>query len=107
MSTDIPDSDKADENLAESAPVQTNEPKGYGHPPKDHRWQKGCASPNPRGRPRKQERSLTPRQRRRDFLSISESLTTIKTETGTKQVTTREACFLRLRIKALSGAIRD
>ena len=26
---------------------------GYGKPPKEYQWKKGCRSPNPKGRPKK------------------------------------------------------
>lgn len=44
----------------------------------NHRFQKGVSG-NPRGRPRKIERSYTLRQQRRDVLRIAESPTTIRT----------------------------
>ena len=59
---------------AEAADIQRfiDEPAkaGYGRPPIDGRFKKGTSG-NPRGRPPKIERSLTPRQMRRDFLRIA------------------------------------
>lgn len=48
---------EAQANGSESTP--TEEYKiGPGRPPRDTRWQKGCKSPNPRGRPRKDQSAL-------------------------------------------------
>lgn len=77
-------------------------PSGYGRPPVNHQFKKG-ASGNPRGRPRKVTRSLTPRQLRRDVISILESDTKVRTEKGVQKVTVVEAIFLRCVSKALSG----
>jgi hypothetical protein len=75
---------------------------GYGRPPIDGQFKKGVSG-NPRGRPRKAERSLTRRQIRRDFLRIVETLMTVRTEKGSKKVTVIEAIILRAVGKALAG----
>lgn len=50
-------SDAPKANEAEGAPAE--QPKvGPGHPPADKRWKKGGPSPNPRGRPRKEQSML-------------------------------------------------
>jgi len=49
-------------NASESTPAEEYE-VGPGHPPPDKRWQKGGPSPNPRGRPRK-EQSMVPDARK-------------------------------------------
>ena len=36
-----------------SKKIKNNYEVGYGKPPKEHRWKKGCKSPNPKGRPKK------------------------------------------------------
>lgn len=67
-----------------------------------HRFQKGVSA-NPRGRPRKIERSLTPRQQRRDVLQIAESQTTIRTARSKKRVPIIEAIIRVTAAKALAG----
>ena len=32
---------------------KSNYEVGYKKPPKEHQWEKGCKSPNPKGRPKK------------------------------------------------------
>jgi hypothetical protein len=68
----------------------------------DHRFRKGISG-NPRGRPRKVERSYTPRQQRRDVLRIAESPTTIRTAKSKKKVPIIEAIILLTAAKALAG----
>jgi Family of unknown function (DUF5681) len=68
----------------------------------DNRFKKG-ASPNPRGRPRKVERSFTPRQHRRDILRIAEAPMTIRTEKSKKKVSVIEAVIRLTVAKALAG----
>jgi Family of unknown function (DUF5681) len=68
----------------------------------DNRFKKGM-SPNPRGRPRKVERSFTPRQHRRDILRIAEAPMTIRTEKSKKKVSVIEAVIRLTVAKALAG----
>lgn len=49
---------EAQANGSQSTPTEEYQ-VGPGRPPRDTRWQKGCRSPNPRGRPRK-DQSMQP-----------------------------------------------
>ena len=91
-----------DEGSEHHAAPPAEKPVGYKHPPVAHQFKKG-ASGNPRGRPRKVERSYTPRQSRRDILRIGNTPTVIKTEKGIKKITLFEAVLLRAASKALAG----
>ena len=75
---------------------------GYKRPPKKSRWKRG-ESGNPRGRPRKEERSFTERQGRTDVLVLGAKPTTIRTKDGEQQVTLALAVLMRLAAKALEG----
>lgn len=75
---------------------------GYGRPPKEHQFQKGMC-PNPRGRPRKTERSLSLRQIRRDVLSVLEEPIAIRTAQGEERMPAILAMVKVLRGKAMSG----
>jgi hypothetical protein len=101
MSTDT-DEEAKDEGPEHNTAPPAEVPVGYKHPPVAHQFKKGVC-PNPRGRPRKVERSYTPRQLRRDILGVGNSPTTIKTNKGIKKVTVIEAVRLRTISKALSG----
>lgn len=68
----------------------------------DHRFKKGVSG-NPRGRPRKVERSFTPRQHRRDILRIAEATMTIRTEKSKKKVSVIEAVIRLTVARALTG----
>jgi hypothetical protein len=101
MSTDK-DRDAKDEGLEHDTATPAELSVGYKHPPIAHQFKKGVC-PNPRGRPRKVERSYTPRQSRRDILSVGNSPTVIKTEKGKKKISLVEAILWRTASKALAG----
>ena len=76
--------------------------RGYRYPPVAHQFKKG-ASGNPRGRPPKATRALTPRQVRRDIFDAAEAQTRIRTAKGERTVSVIEAVYMRLVQKALAG----
>jgi hypothetical protein len=95
-------SDDSDALIAGGPVPEAEDKVGYGKPPVASQWQKGTSG-NPRGRLRKRERSLTPRQLRRDILTVAESQTIIKTEKGIRKVSEIEAILLRAISKAVAG----
>jgi hypothetical protein len=60
-------------------------------------------SGNPKGRPRRRERTYLPRQFVSDVLAITEETITIKTERGVQKVSASQACLMQLRRKAMGG----
>ena len=62
-----------------------------------------ATSGNPKGRPRKRERSYLPRQLVADILAITEEIITIKTERGVEKVPAIEVALKQLRRKAMAG----
>jgi hypothetical protein len=96
------DENAKDEEAEHPAAPPAEKPVGYKQPPVAHQFKKGVC-PNPRGRPRKAERSYTPRQSRRDILRIGNTPTVINTEKGIKKITLFEAVLLRVASKALAG----
>lgn len=76
---------------------------GYGRPPRKHQFKPG-ASGNKKGRPRRQERALSPRQFRRDVLEVADMMTTIQTPSGPRKVTLVQAL---IRLTAQRGAKGD
>ena len=58
---------------------------------------------NPKGRPRKRERTYLPRQLVADILALTEEIITIKTERGVEKVPAIEVVLKQLRRKAISG----
>lgn len=101
MSTEQ-DQDAVGEGVREKSSPSAENPVGYKKPPVAHQFKKG-KSGNPRGRPRKVERSYTSRQSRGDIIRIGNNPTVIKTEKGIKKITLIEAIQLRMASKALSG----
>ena len=84
-------------------PNNSDEAKvGYRAPPKASRFKKG-QSGNPRGRPRKQERSFMPRQVRNDVLVTAERLVGLNTREGPKKMPAAEALLQVVLARALSG----
>lgn len=71
---------------------------GHGRPPKKQQFKKG-RSGNPQGRPRS-ERSLTPRQLRRDVLEVAEMPTIIQTARGPRKVTLAQGLLWKLAHRA-------
>ena len=96
------DGNSGDEGDSHHAAPPTEKPVGYKQPPVAHQFKKGVCT-NPRGRPRKEERSYTLRQSRRDILRVGNNPTVIKTEKGIKKITLIEAILLRVASKALAG----
>ena len=78
---------------------------GYGKPPKASQWKKGGPSPNPAGRPKKAkiERSVTPRQHRRDVLSVTEELVSVRNGDRILELPFHVANLLAIRNKAAQG----
>jgi hypothetical protein len=78
----------------EEAPAAAREANGQ--------WPKGTSG-NPKGRPRKRERSYLPRQFVSDILALSEELITIKTEQGVEKMPVIQIALKQLIRKAMSG----
>jgi hypothetical protein len=78
---------------------------GYGQPPKAKQF-KPNQSGNPRGRPPKQERSISRRQFRRDVLTALESPITLTIDGKSQTMTINEAAILKLAHLGLSGDFR-
>lgn len=75
---------------------------GYRKPPKERRFRKG-ESGNPRGRPRKQERSFLPRQLRVDVLELAEKEIVLNTRGGKKKMPAAKAILEVALARALSN----
>lgn len=75
---------------------------GYGNPPVEHRFPKG-KSGNPRGRPRKVERTFFPDQHVRDTLAQAIRPVRVKLRGKETEVSSYEAALMKLRAKALEG----
>lgn len=70
---------------------------GYGKPPKQYRWKKGCPSPNPKGRPKKSKSLKEALQ-----VAFSTEINT-KTETGeVRKISCADALAKRTIADALS-----
>jgi len=75
---------------------------GYGRPPVEHQIKKG-ETKNRKGRPKKRERSLIPRQLRVDILKVKETQVRISTSRGEEEMTLYEAAIFSLAKKAVTG----
>lgn len=75
---------------------------GYRKPPRESRFKKG-ESGNPRGRPRKQERSFLPRQLRNDVLAIADKQIVLNTRGGRKKMPAAEALLEVVLARAMTG----
>ncbi len=73
-----------------------DEKVGYGHPPKAHQFKKGH-SPNPKGRPRK-DQSI-----RRIIRSIARETATVSTKDGERKITGLEWMLRALLQRAMKG----
>jgi hypothetical protein len=78
---------------------------GYGQPPKSKQFRPN-QSGNPRGRPPKQERSISRRQFRRDVLTTLESPITLTIDGKSRTMTINEAALQKLVHQAFSGNFR-
>jgi len=78
----------------EEAPAAAREANGQ--------WPKGTSG-NPKGRPRKRERSYLPRQFVSDILALSEEQITIKTEQGVEKMPVIQIALKQLIRKAMRG----
>jgi hypothetical protein len=75
---------------------EEEEKVGYGHPPKAHRFKKG-QSPNPKGRPRK-DQSI-----RQIVHSVSRETATVSTKDGERKITGLEWMLRALLQRAMKG----
>lgn len=70
---------------------------GKGKPPRATRWKKGCASPNPKGRPKK------PQLGQREMNHFLDEKITLTTDAGPQVYTKREVIYLQLINRAVKG----
>ncbi|WP_428334223.1 DUF5681 domain-containing protein [Novosphingobium sp.] len=75
---------------------------GYGKPPRHAQFKKG-SSENTRGRPKKKQIALLPRQLRKDILMMMEELLVVKTSNGIKKISGHEMVLRSIRSRAIEG----
>ena len=71
-------------------------------PPKDTQFKKGTSG-NPRGRPRKQRRTLIPSQLRKDILRVADEEMEIRTPAGVSETYEARAIVLAISNGAAKG----
>ena len=77
---------------------------GYAQAPKDTQWKPG-QSGNPRGRPKKPERSVSQRQQLRDIAEIMEEHVPIAINGQRKTMTMFQAAVRRIMLQAMEGKL--
>lgn len=83
-------------NKKKSKKQKANYEVGYGKPPKEFRWEKGCKSPNPNGRPKKIRTLKEALQ-----VSFNKEITTKNENGDIKKIT----CLEALASKTIADAI--
>jgi hypothetical protein len=81
----------------------TEETIKYKKPPTTSRWEKGCPSPNPKGRPKKVIRAFSARQLSTDILSVANEEIQILVKGRITRVSRHEALIMRIYADALKG----
>ena len=76
--------------------IKANYEVGYGKPPKEYQWEKGCKSPNPKGRPKKIRTLKEALQ-----VSFNKEITTKNENGDIKKIT----CLEALASKTIADAI--
>lgn len=77
---------------------------GYGKPPKEHQFQPKETG-NRKGRPKKRQLALTPREMRRMVLEVGMMEVPVPTAKGVKMVPAAQAVYLAMIKKAIGGQI--
>jgi hypothetical protein len=97
----ISDGDKENVSTAPSAPADV----GYKRPPVEHRFKKGVSG-NPKGRPKKSERSWSHRQRDQDTLLEANTLVSVRKNGKTELVPMERLIKRQLFTKAANGDLK-